>query len=143
MPIGLYRITPPPERLARGQLVIACMADSSMAAMALERGYVAPGLCLGHTEPLIKPVAAVPGDIVTISSGGIAVNGMPLANTAPLSADLAGRSLSPFPAGEYQVPPDHVWLVANSIPDSFDARYYGSVPISSVQGIATSLWTWR
>jgi len=68
---------------------------------AAERGYIPAGACPGGHEPLVKPVAAVAGDRVTVTALGIAVNGEPIAQSAPLDEDSAGRPLRPVPAGAY------------------------------------------
>ena len=141
MPIGLYRITPITERLLRGQVVIACMNDTSIAEMALERRYVGPGPCLGNTEMLLKPVAAIDGDIVSISASGITVNDVPIENTAALSHDPAGRQMPQLPSRKYLVQAGQIWLLASK-PSSFDSRYVGAFQISSVKGMATPLWVW-
>ncbi len=82
-----------------------CLPQSPALNEAAERGYIPAGACPGGHEPLVKPVAAMAGDRVTVTALGIAVNGEPIAHSAPLDEDSAGRPLRPVPAGAYSVRP--------------------------------------
>ena len=139
MPIGLWRIAPA-HTLARGEIVAVCLPDGSALHLALQRSYIAAGSCPSGAEPLVKPVAAIGGDLAVISETGISVNGAIVPNSAPLAADEAGRPLQRMPAGSYRVASGEVWLLSSHDPRSFDSRYFGAVPIANVQGIACPLW---
>jgi conjugative transfer signal peptidase TraF len=89
---------------------------------------------------MIKPVAAIPGDLVTVTARGIAVNGEPVADSGPLEKDSAGRALRPIAAGVYSVPAGAVWLLSGHDPRSFDSRYFGAVPAANIQGLARPVW---
>ena len=80
------------------------------------------------------------GDRVTVTALGIAVNEEPIAQSAPLDEDSAGRPLRPVPAGAYSVPAGEVWLLSGHDPRSFDSRYFGAVPTANIQGIARPVW---
>ena len=102
--------------------------------------YIAAGACPGGLEPLLKPVAAIAGDFVTVTPLAVAVNGQPVAETAPLAQDQAGRSLYPVPPGSYRVTSGEVWVLSSHDPRSFDSRYFGPLPAEGVQGEAQPLW---
>jgi type IV secretory pathway protease TraF len=68
------------------------------------------------------------------------VNGEPVADTAQLDEDSAGRPLRPIPTGTYNVPAGAVWLLSGHDPRSFDSRYFGAVPRANIQGIARPVW---
>jgi conjugative transfer signal peptidase TraF len=89
---------------------------------------------------MIKPVAAIPGDLVTVTARGIAVNGEPVADSGPLEKASAGPALRPIPAGVYSVPAGAVWLLSGHDPRSFDSRYFGAVPAANIQGLARPVW---
>lgn len=64
---GLYRASAASP--VRGDIAGFCL-DGAAATLARERGYVAPGSC-GQVRPLLKYVAGVPGDTVTVTEDGI------------------------------------------------------------------------
>jgi conjugative transfer signal peptidase TraF len=136
LPIGLY-ITSADKR---ANLVEFC-PPVPFAAMAIARGYRSAGACPDGATPLLKPVVAVPGDVVELSNSGVAVNGNLLSNTAPLCADSKGRALTHWPFGRYTVPSGTVWVASSYSSRSFDSRYFGPIKISVIRGHLESLWT--
>jgi conjugative transfer signal peptidase TraF len=140
MPIGIWRITPAPAAPARGMIVAFCMDDGPTTKMALQRGYVDPGACPSGGEPLLKQIAATPGDSVVLGPAEIRINGTAVPNSAPRPSDPAGRALPVIPPGEYRVADDEVWLLSTHTPLSFDSRYYGPVRITNIIGSATPVF---
>lgn len=140
MPRGLWKLSNADAPLRCGEIVVVCLPDTVMVREAAARGYIQAGNCPNGREPLVKPVAAVPGDLVTVTPQGVAVDGQPVENTAPLVRDSAGRPLRPVPAGAYEVMPGQIWLLSGHDPRSFDSRYFGPVPAANVQGVARPLW---
>lgn len=138
MPVGLWWLERP-AGIARGQVVAVCPPAEPPFFEARARRYVAAGDCPGGTEPLLKPIAALPGDMVEVTGRAVVVNGQALANSAPRSTDGAGR---PMPAirGVGRVPAGMVWVVSSHDPDSFDSRYFGPVPVTAIQAAARPLW---
>jgi len=143
MPIGLWAIASARTVPRRGDIVTVCLPDGPALRQAMRRGYIAAGVCPDRAEPLVKPVAAVGGDLVTVSVTGISVNATPVANTAPLARDEAGRVLHPVPAGSYRVAPGELWLLSGHDTRSFDSRYFGAVPVTNVLGVVHPLWVLR
>ena len=143
MPSGLWTIVSARTVPKRGDIVAVCLPDGVALGQAVHRGYIAAGSCPNEAEPLVKPVAAVGGDLVTVSANGISVNEAPVANSAALARDEAGRVLHRVAAGSYRVAPDEVWLLSGHDPRSFDSRYFGAVPIAGVVGVARPLWVLR
>ena len=142
MPRGLWRVQAS-KSIARGEIVTVCPPDRADIREAAHRGYIPSGGCPGGYEPLVKPVAAIAGDLVTVTPQGIAVDGKPVAGTGPLAEDEAGRLLHPIPIGAYRVEPGEVWLLSGHDPRSFDSRYFGPVPAGNVTGVARPLWVLR
>lgn len=137
MPRGIWYVAPVvAAALRRGEIVSVCLPDAAPLREAAARGYVQAGSCPGGYEPLVKPVAAVAGDTVTVAPDGLAVNGLPIESTAQLARDSAGRPLQPLAAGAYRVEPGQVWLLSGHDPRSFDSRYFGPVPTVNVLGVA-------
>ena len=118
LPKGIYRIVQgAPER---NDLVSFCL-EGEFAELALERGYLEPGSCPSGLRPLLKRLAGLPGDFVD-----------PYA--LPICAvDSHGRSMSPDLAPG--VIPSGMALVLADHPGSFDSRYFGFVPLESLQRV--------
>jgi conjugative transfer signal peptidase TraF len=128
LPLGLYVVA----NDSRGQLVEFCPPEP-FATLAAARGYRHAGSCPDGAAPLLKPVAARPGDSVELTSAGISVNGHLLPRTAPLIRDTRGRMLSPWPLGNYIVAPGTVWVASTFNPRSFDSRYFGPIDVDSIR----------
>jgi conjugative transfer signal peptidase TraF len=138
MPIGVWRERPSTAGgYTAGDVVEVCPALA-----AWERVYVAAGGCPNGREPMLKPIAAIPGDTVLIDSSGVIVNGKPIPDTAALVHDRQGRELHPFPAGRYTVPSGQVWLIV-SHSDSLDSRYLGPVSTAAIRGLVAPVWVWK
>jgi conjugative transfer signal peptidase TraF len=128
LPLGLYVVTTD----GRANLIEFCPAEP-FAALSLVRGYRDPGACRDGGAPLLKPVAAKAGDLVELSSSGISVNGVLLANTAPLPKDTKGRPLEPWHFGSLPVAPGTVWVASSYHSRSFDSRYFGPVDTTAIR----------
>ncbi len=132
-PPGLWRTAGAALPATLGEYVAACPLKSGVVALAAKRGYIAPGDCPTGLMPLLKQIAAVPGDTVRVTEAGISVNGRPLPHTAPLASDSQGRPLPHVPPGIYQVEPGTVWLLSTYNARSFDSRYFGPVPVAALR----------
>lgn len=118
LPKGVYRIVPgAPEK---NDFVSFCL-EGEFAELALERGYLEPGSCPSGLRPLLKRLAALPGDSVDPSA------------FPTRSVDSHGRSMSP--ALVSGVVPSGMALVLADHPGSFDSRYFGFVPLDSLQRV--------
>ena len=118
LPKGIYRLAPgAPEK---GDLVSFCL-EGEFAELALERGYLEPGSCPSGLRPLLKRLAGLPGDSVDSSAFPIR------------SVDSHGRFMSPALVSGI-VPPGMALVLADH-PGSFDSRYFGFVPLDSLQRV--------
>ena len=118
LPKGVYRLAPgAPEK---GDLVSFCL-EGQFAELALDRGYLEPGSCPSGLRPLLKRLAGLPGDSVDPSAFPIR------------SVDSHGRFMSP--ALVPGVVPPGMALVLADHPGSFDSRYFGFVPLDSLQRV--------
>jgi conjugative transfer signal peptidase TraF len=129
VPIGLYAIHPT-GKLTAGELLVV-RPPARLAQFMAARRYLALGALL------IKHVAASPGQIVCRSGRTITVDG--IAKSEALDRDARGREL-PRWQGCRTVQSDQVFLMNAGVPDSFDGRYFGPVPDSTIIGSATPLW---
>jgi conjugative transfer signal peptidase TraF len=123
LPIGLYQVASGSD----ATLVEFCPPEP-FGSLANVRGYRQPGNCPDGGAPLMKPVVAWAGDVVSLSEKGVVVNGQAIPNSAPLTRDSAGRPLTPWPFGLYTSQLGTVWVVSDYHPRSFDSRYFGPIP---------------
>jgi conjugative transfer signal peptidase TraF len=133
-PFGLYREEFESEATIHdpAPYVFFC-PDRRWPSMRGEPNYRDPmRTCPDGFSPLIKPVVAWPGDLVSVSANGIRVNGRPLPNSASIERDSKGQQLRPFAHGEYRVGPNELWVVSSFSTRSFDSRYFGPIPLRSV-----------
>lgn len=128
MPRGLYLLQRG-EAPERGSIVIIPVPES-VHAVVLARRYLPAG------ASFLKVVVALPGDVACVRAESLVVNGRVLG--AVLSRDSLGRPLVPahfcgeLPAGRA--------FVATPAPFSFDSRYFGAVPVSTLT-VVRPLWT--
>jgi conjugative transfer signal peptidase TraF len=138
-PAGVYQTVSMP--LTHGVLVLACLPPEA-ARLALARGYLGAGDCPAGAEPVAKIVGALPGDTVDIKSGAVAVNGVWIPHSPTVARDSMNRPLEHTAWGRRTVMPGEVWLFGFNNPRSWDARFFGTVPISNVMGGLKPLITW-
>lgn len=84
-----------------------------------------------HHRPLLKAVAAGPGDTVCTTAGELIINGRKMAPIA--MRDRQGRAL-PRWLGCRRMGEDEVFVYSPRVPNSFDSRYYGPVHRADVLG---------
>jgi conjugative transfer signal peptidase TraF len=141
VPVGLYWRHATAAAPARGSYV--CIEAVGPAAPAMLRSGVASGTLpqAWRSEPLVKRVAAVAGDVVSYDPArGVLVNGEVWPLSRVRSRDKTGRALTSatFPqtleAGE-------VWL-ASEHELGYDSRYFGPVPVKALGCEARPVWTW-
>jgi conjugative transfer signal peptidase TraF len=123
----------------RDDVVSFCPPDTPAFREARQRGYAGSGLCQGGYEPLLKPIAAIEGDRVTRTEEGIRINGRLIANSKCLDHDRSSRPLPGAEANDVIVAKDEVWVISSYNPLSFDSRYFGPVPVSTIEGLARPL----
>lgn len=138
--VGLYRQQP--LQLTRGGFVSACLPDRIMA-IGRTRGYIPRGDCPDGTSPVLKVLAGLPGDGISLRRAFTVVNGKRVSEAPLRASDAAGRPLDHFPLGEHTVPEGHVWLLGADPTRSWDSRYFGPVPIESLVGSARPLLTFN
>jgi type IV secretory pathway protease TraF len=130
LPRGVYWQRPV-QRLAVGLLVSADLAPEART-FAAARGYLRAGL------PVLKPVAAVPGETVCWRDDVLTIDGRVAGPIVPL--DRLGRLL-PRPYG-CVVLRDAVLLLSTYSAFSWDGRYFGLTPLKAIRGEAALLWSW-
>lgn len=130
VPVGLY-FAQPVGRLEVGDLV-AVTPPTALADFLAEREYLPRGV------PLIKHVLALPGTGVCRTRATIFVGGRPYGQAR--ERDRLGRSL-PRWQGCRGLGEGEIFLMNPDTPDSFDGRYFGPLPVTSIIAMLTPLWT--
>lgn len=129
VPVGLYRVYSA-DQVTINDLV-AIVPLPSLARVLSEGGYLPRGV------PMLKHVAALGGQTVCRRGLVVTVEGDPVA--VAQEHDRRGR---PLPVWQgCHVLSDDEFFALNAALDSFDGRYLGSLPRSSIIGNASLLWT--
>lgn len=127
-PLGLYTVGGR-TGLARGDMVVAWVPQP-WRRLAAERRYIPINV------PLVKRVAAVPGDEVCAADGQIFVNGRWTAWRRPHDGQHR-----PMPGWQgCTTLRDGTLLLLMEDRDSFDGRYFGPTDAADIVGRATLLW---
>lgn len=121
-PLGYYR-TLPSAPLEQGDWVLI-EAPYFARLLADQRGY------LPMKVPMIKTIAAMPGDQVCAKADEISINGLIVANR--LRIDHRGRPL-PRWTGCRTLAADEVFVLNRAARNSFDGRYFGVISKASVR----------
>src|ERR1700733_3752762 len=105
---GLYHLRALSRTATRGDIVAVCLPLHT-ASLGRQPGYLGSGFCRGSFEPLLKRVVAADGDIVSVSSAGIRVNGRLLPHTHRLRVDAHGRHLINWSTPLFRMPSGMIW----------------------------------
>jgi len=103
-------------------------------------------------DDLIKRVIGLPGETVSIENCIVFIDGRELeepylSTENQAQADPSARCRIPT-FGPEEVPDDHVFVMGDNRPQSFDSREFGSIEIDQIRGRAFvviwpfSNWTW-
>lgn len=88
----------------------------------------------GHNKAFLKRVAGLPGYLIEAGEYGLlCINGQLIPNSAPLSADRAGRPLKAYSL-PVRLESDELWLLSDS-PRGFDSRYLGAAKLEKCNKI--------
>lgn len=137
MPEGIWQVLPVNvNKLRQGDVVLICPPKTQLFKMAYQRGYIGRGNCPSRLEPLLKRIIALPGDSVQISANGLSVNGQLIPNSHAIKCDAYGKPLPVLLQKTYHVLDNQIWVLANTNPASFDSRYWGSLSIFTIVGVA-------
>jgi len=129
-PIGLYSVQRA-DTINVNDLVVVPPSEH-LRSWLDERGYLAADV------PLIKRIAALPGQTVCRNDQLITIDGVAIAPAR--DNDRRGRPL-PVWSGCQTLDPESVFLLNWDVPDSLDGRYFGLTDRAAITGRLTPLWT--
>jgi conjugal transfer pilin signal peptidase TrbI len=93
------------------------------------KGEAMAGLFAG--KRVVKQIAGLPGDVVSIQGETILINGVPLPNANPeILQKMRERGIA-RKVYEGVIPANHVYVVG-TLPRSFDSRYWGLLNASYI-----------
>ena len=130
-PAGVYRVVS--ADFERGDLVAACL-PIAIAQAGLVRGYLRTGPCAGNAEPVGKIAGALPGDVVEIESGWVAINGGASRTARRRRVTAMAARFRTSRGAAHRVAANQVWLFGFNDRRSWDARYFGPIPLANVTG---------
>ncbi len=137
-PRGVYRTVA--DLPVRGAVVVACL-PAAVAAFGRARDYLGAGTCPAATQPILKTVGGLAGDVIELRDDGVTVNGVPILASPIEARDSAARPLPHVEFGRYRVREDEAWLFGSLHPHSWDSRYFGSVPLTAVRSVVRPVLT--
>ncbi|RVB80651.1 MULTISPECIES: S26 family signal peptidase [unclassified Mesorhizobium] len=129
VPIGLYRVEPA-DRIDVADIAVV-MSPEPLADFLAARGYLPKGV------PLLKYVVALAGASVCRQDADIIADGVTFGHAR--GRDSSGRPL-PVWQGCRVIADDEVFLMNRDAADSFDSRYFGALPLTSIVGRAVPVW---
>lgn len=131
-PVGLYRLVVHVEAdYARGMYVVFPVPQE-LHALVYGRHWLKDGI------PFLKELAALAGDHVCVLADRLEINGRYVGPV--FDRDSQGLPLPKF-RGCFEVPPGAFFAASRYLDKSFDARYFGPLPLAKLLGEARPLWT--
>ena len=138
IPYGLYKISNKP--IKRNNYVIFCPPDTEPFRLAKKRNYIPIGGCPNHYTALMKVVIGIPGDTYKFTYSGLILNNQLQKNTKPLFEDRLLRKLPIFISEGILKKVEYI-LMGTTIPNSYDARYYGLINKENIISSIDPIWT--
>ena len=92
----------------------------------------------GEHPALIKRTIAVGGQVVDLRDGFVYVDDVKL--NEPYTHGLPSKPLESSITYPFQVPEGYIWVMGDNRTNSGDSRYFGPIPLKSVQG--HGVWTY-
>lgn len=137
LPVGIYQEQPKPVKLQIGDIVEFCPDLSNPVIKFgagrhwLEKSY-GDNACAGGYAPMLKKVAALPGDFVLVTKDGVVINKVLIPHTTMLQKTGSGAVMPNMGYGAYTVPAGQFFAMADNDPAAFDSRYFGTVSTATI-----------
>ena len=95
------------------------------------------------SKDFIKRVIGLPGDTVEIQGHKVIINGKRYTDKHAYYADQRESEGNPGQLQVFKVPKDRIFVMGDNRDHSYDSRFWGDVPLSSIKGKAFIVyWSW-
>jgi conjugative transfer signal peptidase TraF len=131
-PLGVYRLVEHPTSDFRRGMYVVFPVPTELHALVYGRHWMKNGI------PFLKELLGVAGDRVCIVNHRLEINGRTIGPV--FESDSQGQPL-PQIRGCFEVPAGTFFAASQYLEKSFDARYFGPLPLSQLQGEARPVWT--
>lgn len=145
-PIGIYKIIEDCrfKKLCffkKKDLVFFCPPDLPIFEMAKKRNYIDSAKC--PANKMLKKIAAIEGDVVTISANGIYVNGKFIPKSIPRKFDFSNNEMPKIMLYNYMLSKGEILFISDHSDSSFDGRYFGILHKPLILYKVKPLITWN
>lgn len=140
IPEGIYLSDRNKRDAVRG-VYVGFQPHNEAARHAYERGWMKP------ESIYMKRVGAVAGDTVcadkelTIRTASVGETAQFIRVGAIADSDSQGQPLPRMLSGCTRIPDGYFLPIGDGLPNSYDGRYYGFVPVSLIEATMRPLWT--
>jgi conjugative transfer signal peptidase TraF len=131
-PVGLYRLVEHGENEYRRGMYVVFPVPEDLHALVYGRHWMKNGI------PFLKQLLGLAGDRVCVVSHRLEINGRYIGPV--FERDSQGQPLPQHP-GCFEVQPGTFFAASQTLDKSFDARYFGALPLFELLGEARPVWT--
>lgn len=134
-PLGLYKVVKN-TTVTRGVFVEICAPDKKNIQL-LKLQKENDGICSNGTIPLLKKVAAMEGDKITVTNSKVFVNGVEQANSTIYAKKVR------YYAQTQTLQKGEIFVMSDYNPMSYDSRYFGALKAKDILHTLTPFFTFQ
>lgn len=140
LPVGIWKIDQGFTEIKKGDHVWLT-PTKQIADFGIKRGYLQENpRCENGSIPLLKTVYGLPGDTYSFQEDYIQINDQPIELAKRKAVDSKGRDMPKITGGIVE---DNRLFVLTLHAQSFDSRYWGTIPEDNIIGTAKPVFVWN